>query len=160
MNAPGYFVFTGWDPEHDWPADLGFGFTGRNFAVKAEDINLTAGRNSGSLADWVVEDGSAGMWEYQKWAGGKAVAWGTVDVVFESPLTYQGLTFVDGPSVSFPFSFAGRPKVQATACADRGLYYVTPTGVTPSSTGFYLRGTCDYASVTVHVDLELRGRWK
>lgn len=72
MNAPGYFVFTGWDPEHDWPADLGFGFTGRNFAVKAEDINLTAGRNSGSLADWVVEKGTIGSWAYRKWASGMA----------------------------------------------------------------------------------------
>ena len=40
MNAPGYFVFTGWDPENDWTSDLGFGFVHGDFIVKASEVRI------------------------------------------------------------------------------------------------------------------------
>lgn len=122
--------------------------------------NQLAIPRSGRLSDFVVEEGESGAWAWEKRASGAAAAWGTVDVEFSNPLNYMGEPFVDGPTVRFPFAFASRPKVLATASADRGLYYASLTDVTASSTGFYLRGVCDYATATVHVDLLLLGRWK
>lgn len=84
MNAPGYFVFTGWDPEHDWPTDMGFGFTNNRFVVKAADVSFATRGVGGSLADFIVDEGKIGIWRWWKRASGVYEACGWTEVQVEA----------------------------------------------------------------------------
>ena len=65
---------------------------------------------AGNLADWVVAQGSSGIWTYRKWASGRAECWGSTTVSitkwsawgnwYESNYYFQ---------YSFPFTFKGEP---------------------------------------------------
>ncbi|MBX9034058.1 hypothetical protein [Gordonibacter massiliensis (ex Traore et al. 2017)] len=44
MNAPGYFVFTGWDEEHDWVTDSGFGYVNGSFVVMGREARFDVSR--------------------------------------------------------------------------------------------------------------------
>ncbi|MBX9033759.1 hypothetical protein [Gordonibacter massiliensis (ex Traore et al. 2017)] len=78
MNAPGYFVFTGWDPENDWVGDLGFGFFNNEFFVRSQRVDLWSQEisiNGERIVDWIIEEGRSGAWSYRKYANGTAECW-------------------------------------------------------------------------------------
>ena len=45
-------------------------------AQNLNDINNFLGGGPGNLADYVVEQGTSGLWTYRKWASGVAECWG------------------------------------------------------------------------------------
>lgn len=56
MNAPGYFAFTGWDPETDLTSDMGFGYTNGRFVVNARSMSLFS---SAAWANMVIVEEQA-----------------------------------------------------------------------------------------------------
>ncbi|MBX9032686.1 hypothetical protein [Gordonibacter massiliensis (ex Traore et al. 2017)] len=174
MNAPGYFVFTGWDEEHDWPADLGFGFTGESFAVKARDFNISTFGVHGKLADWVVESGTYGPWSYKKYASGTAECWirRSYDVPMDawSPSSFypQGYAASAGYCsglLDYPFPFSEPPcETFSLLGVEGGLCEAFAHSIQPNTStrsGYYQvyrTALPEAATVTMSYSMAVRGR--
>ena len=59
---------------------IAFGKTSEKDAFECympAEFNKTVAIGGTTLVDFVVEQGTSGIWSYEKWASGKAVCWGT-----------------------------------------------------------------------------------
>ena len=68
-----------------------------------------------SLGDFIIEQGTTGIWTWEKWASGKAVCWGNVDVYYQD---VNKLT----TTVDFPFEIIGDIFAQVTKIAGTDAY--------------------------------------
>ena len=67
---------------------------------------------SDATVDYIVEQGSSGIWTYRKWASGVAECWGYSDMA-SSAFTATGSVYYRtfNTAFSFPFTFKTRPYV-------------------------------------------------
>ena len=65
--------------------------------------------------DYIVERGNNDIWTWEKWASGKAVCWGNVDVYYQD---VNKLT----TTVDFPFEIIGDVCAQVTKIAGAGAF--------------------------------------
>ena len=95
-------------------------------------INFT----NGIVADFVVEQGTTGIWTWRKWYSGIAECWGknivTVDITTQA---YESIYRTQIGAIAFPFAFKSAPTCQVTvetsngawsACNVRALAQYTP----------------------------------
>lgn len=125
---------------------------------------------NGSWGDWcaedyIVEQGTYGIWTYRKWASGKAECWGRESAGFVNINSEWGSCFVNWyavPAVNYPFAFIGVPNLQATAVYENeGAYWLSVYGVpTNTATPNYaaVRGTAHNTKVAI--DFYATGKWK
>ena len=102
-----------------------------------------------TLADYVVEQGTSGIWTYRKWNSGLAECWGTSPEVTVSSSQWSawGSVYCASnviPSYYYPITFTAVPVLQITyrALSMGGMHYVEDTGLalrTPAVS--ILRGT-------------------
>ena len=90
--------------------------------------------NSKTLADFVVEQGTSGIWTYRKWASGIAECWGTSDIVTITSWNQWGGMYTASnaiPAYYYPVQFSAPPMLQITyrAIAMGGMHYVEDTGI-------------------------------
>lgn len=137
----------------------------------AEGI-LIAGQ---SLANYIVEKGTEGIWTYEKYADGTAKCWGTALV--------EGTTFTTAwgdqdqnyyaddwcEAVSYPFEFAERPKEIVTARTEASAVWVYSQstiggGGMNSTTRTANYNACRPGKVqslqNVYYDFYVIGKWK
>lgn len=118
MNAPAYFGFSGWDAERDQPTDAGFVYSRDGMLVRGRRMAFELDGMHGDLADFVVETGGSGGWEYRKWASGKAECWtrraySVPSGTWSPSAMYQGAYSAGQAScpggVPYPVAFASAP---------------------------------------------------
>lgn len=121
----------------------------------AEDWPVYRGEYS---PDYVIDQGTSGVWKYTRWASGKVEAVGRV-TVSTAVSSAWGSIYASGPlydtAVPFPFTFSSVPYV--TACLDgngAGAWLIasgSSSGATTSSVGLYeiCRGTSSTAKAYV-----------
>lgn len=80
----------------------------RRISDNEADINTMS-------VDYIVEQGTSGIWTWEKWASGKAVCWGNVDVYYQD---VNKLT----TTVDFPFEIIGDVCAQVTKIAGAGAF--------------------------------------
>lgn len=135
-------------------------------AQNLNDINNFLGGGTGNLADYVVEQGTSGIWTYRKWASGLAECWARKEIssvavtsawggLYESAdigsIAYPGGLFVAQPIFSSSvsktkrYSAAGIETDGGSASATPALYLLRATAGT-------IQG--------VEISLEAKGRWK
>lgn len=69
--------------------------------------------NSGGSADYIVEEGTSGIWTYRKWASGIAECWGTAS--YSGSWTAWGSLYaLSFNNINYPFTFYEVPIVQYT----------------------------------------------
>ena len=100
--------------------------------------------NGSPLADFVIQQGTSGVWTYRKWKSGIAECWcrKTVSTALNnawgSLYTSGSLTALN---VSFPFTFAEVPTVTVSlSCTGVGAFIMVPgssPGTSTGSTGVY-----------------------
>lgn len=109
-------------------------------------------------ADYIVEQGTSGIWTYRKWASGVAECWGVYNGDNES-LTTATAPFASYwlKDIAYPFTFIEYPVVSTTANIGTGyaimgrnydykeqvrvLYYSSMgAGTTHIRAGFYVIG--------------------
>ena len=75
-------------------------------------INFT----NGVVADFVIEQGTSGIWEYRKWYSGKVECWGKWAVGMYIKNAWASLFYNKVDAYAFPSGlFASAPKCQVTA---------------------------------------------
>lgn len=81
------------------------------------DFRFNVPVNIGDVAlDYIVEQGTSGIWAYRKWNSGRAECWGRreVDVNVTSSWGTTGFYYGTIGTINFPFKFAEVPVVNVT----------------------------------------------
>ena len=120
--------------------------------------------NSGGSADYIVEQGTSGIWTYRKWASGIAECWGYQQYSNLSVTRQYGsvyLTAVGSPQAgpNFPFTISN-PVVQRTV--QGGNQWIL-SGGDPSTTNsgeFWICRPASATGVNVKVGIYAKGLWK
>lgn len=123
--------------------------------------------NGSPLADFVIQQGTSGIWTYRKWKSGIAECWGRKSVSTAIANTWGNL-YTSGAlsalNVSFPFTFASVPTITANlTCNGTGAILMVP-GSSPapsvSSTGVYelARGSAATGSATYWINFYVIGK--
>lgn len=126
-------------------------------------VDTSAGAN---LADYIVEQGTSGIWTYRKWNSGVVECWG------QELRTDINIGSVEGSgyfalikSTSFPTNlFIGTPiycNVSVMSNSALGLIAVTPSNTTAINVSYYVWGTKQYGALaSIRLGFIVKGRWK
>ena len=114
-------------------------------------------------ADYIVSQGTSGIWTFRKWASGVAECW------LESELTLTGSTPVaymnDSAYYSYatfdlPFTFKTQPRAVADGVLGTGMGFVNVlVGSGYSKITAYVSGNQNSAAITIR-SMIVTGRWK
>ena len=124
--------------------------------------------DSTNTADYVVQQGTSGIWTYRKWNSGIAECWGVYTMTSAATKTWGSLYYSDtlAPRINYPFTFASRPQESAFlhGSSVAGWVYPEAGGIglnTTTQTGQYgfVRPTT-IASSEVKYEYTVVGRWK
>lgn len=130
--------------------------------------NLITDTESGICTDYVVDQGTSGIWSYRKWASGHAECWGSTSVT-RTFTNAWGSLYVCSPTtaIAYPFTFVERPNETATArtsspacwlysdSSGKGLNTTTQSGIYAAA-----RPTTVTSECTLYIDFIVKGRWK
>lgn len=131
------------------------------------DVGGNVRVNGSPLADFVIQQGTSGIWTYRRWKSGIAECWGRKSVSTAIANAWGNL-YTSGSlsalNVSFPFTFAAIPTITANlTCNGTGAILMVP-GSSPapsvSSTGVYelTRGSAAAGSATYWVNFYVIGK--
>ena len=121
---------------------------------------ITTLRNSVSH-DYIVAQGTSGIWFYRKWNSGLAEFWGGKQV--------SGKGSVTAPAVDFPFALTSLLYKSASAIyssGNKGVFILSGSGATSNNlthTGVYVlkQDIADEGTTTVAtIEYNVKGLWK
>lgn len=147
-------------PVFDW-SGTDFNF---NVPVRAPSLTL-----DGVQLDYIVDQGTSGIWTYRLWNSGVAECWGrksvttTIATAWGSLFTSGVLT---GTNVALPFTFVDVPCITVALTNNgAGVFLMAAGSWAPPSTtttgAFELvRGTSSTASNSYGLNYQVKGRWK
>lgn len=114
--------------------------------------------------DYIVEQGTSGIWTYRKWASGIAECWGTTDIYTCSTLeTWGSLYAIDNiiPPIAFPFEFIEVPTVTICPIHIDGYYWTySESNKTTTHSPYVSVARPTNIRFNVQVDFQVKGRWK
>ena len=113
--------------------------------------------------DYVLEQGTSGIWAYRKWASGVAECWLESDLSLTgtTPVAYMnGSAYYSYATVNLPFTFNTWPCAMANGVLGTGMGFVN---VLPESgknrVTVYVTGNQESAAITIRA-MMVTGRWK
>lgn len=133
---------------------------GAFFAKKVDAPTYSV--NGTAVADFIVDQGTDGMWVYRKWNSGIAECWGrsTVSGAFTSSVFGSATAYYSNNVLTFPFTFTESPIVTVgahdtgTGLCSGEVDGISTTGVTVRVVG----GTSAWNTATI--DVHVIGKWK
>lgn len=130
------------------------------------NFNVPVSINNVEL-DYIVDQGTSGIWRYRKWNSGMAELWGTSNTREVTCDTTWGSMFCKDdalPPVSYPFTFTATPNVQVTFDYAGQYNYWTYTSSayvgTASQTPSYGAVRPTQATIKVKAHYYVMGKWK
>lgn len=135
-------------------------------AFTGENVDDATGKGVPTV-DFVVEQGTSGIWVYRKWASGIAECWG-YDEITEALQNVSGGMYYGAahnatfPSGLFASSHGGRSGLQSCQITVDGnalLWYGTGSTYTRTQT-YYLANPAAVASSKFYVSYHASGWWK
>lgn len=113
--------------------------------------------------DYVVEQGTDGIWTYRKWASGVSECWGRI-VFLSTGSTAWGNVYWVTPNtqVDFPTSlFTSSPTVAVSTTNNAVQGWGSANNISASSVNvFLMRPTSVGSGLTIELDIIAKGRWK
>lgn len=114
--------------------------------------------------DYVVEQGSSGMWTYRKWNSGVAECWGCETISFTSPSTYGNFKYQTISDRLFPtglFITAPILTVSVNKPTGSGMPFASILGLNADHFSYYIGDPNTSAiSYTAVPQFSAKGRWK
>jgi hypothetical protein len=144
-----------------------------NTNIYGDSVNIMANKsikiNSTALADFVVEQGTSGIWNYRKWNSGLGECWGIVTVTTKID-TAWGSMYCGSTKMSrqnYPFTFTSKPSETASLTAGGSAAWMFPESSGNGVNGAYasaIYNVCRPSAVstaqTFYINLHAVGRWK
>lgn len=115
------------------------------------------------IADYIVDEGTSGMWTYRKWASGAAECWGVHNTTYTTTMASNGNYAVSGDlNLTFPTGLFLASGVCTNLTALGGGY---PDVVISQYTGgsgltFRLRTEWAVSDMGIWLQCQVRGKWK
>lgn len=109
--------------------------------------------------DWIVEQGTRGIWTYRKWNSGIAECWGESEHTIAHYTTFNGFYgyYVD---IDLPFTFAAVPIKTFTPQVGSG-FSIPAANMSDSTTKVRLYTLSSASGTnTVKGTIYVKGRWK
>lgn len=132
-------------------------------ALYNNDASITALETTASAtADYVVEQGTSGMWTYRKWNSGVMECWGTYSAtiaVTTSAGAYGGYRSSLITADAFPYTFDSVPTVIGLSMTPSGVYISNAYDSTTTNACFYLACGSSTSSKTMSVSLYAVGTY-
>lgn len=128
-----------------------------------DDLNVGGAPIELTQVDWIVEQGTDGIWTYRKWQSGIAECWGNTGIV--TVLNYNTYNNMYGYmyEVAFPQDlFSSVPVVAYSAYVGNGFALtgsINTGGYSTTSFRMYALGSASGSQPTRWV-IEAKGRWK
>lgn len=130
-------------------------------AISIGNGSTTINFNGNEMADFVVEQGTSGVWTYRKWNSGIAECWGNVST---TPSTVNGNNAV---TVNLPFTFVGTDYKVTITPAKAAMYIdgvgdcATNGSITHTTTSFTTAYKYSYGTAyAVSFNVNVYGKWK
>lgn len=121
-------------------------------------------RNFRGSVNWIVEEGTDGIWTYRKWDSGIAECWGTASGTTTCNSTWGSTMYITPAlSVTFPEDlFLEPPKVTYSSAshANSSLIPFNSGTTTKSVFMFQMGRMTSIASQNYFLDIVAKGRWK
>lgn len=119
-------------------------------------------RKVGLIDDYILAQGTSGIWTYRKWNSGMAECWSnpTSNTTYSLTSTSQ-YGFYCNSEISIPavVSFISAPAITASACGGTGLTTVNISSINKTEIGF--RPYCTTSlSWSGKIFFSCKGRWK
>lgn len=117
------------------------------------------------VADYIVEQGTDGIWSYKKWSNGDAecrckTSWNATWTLWTLPIYYSNYS----PNLDFPFEFIDVPIVDTTIyCTGNDVWKGQDTNNLPSKTKagkWYALKVNNGGSGTLTLNIIAKGKWK
>lgn len=128
------------------------------------NFNVPVSIQGQTITDFIVEQGTSGMWTYRKWNSGIAECWGlSSNASVAATTTWGSLYTKDGafPSYSYPFDFVSLPVIQVYPLSSGGNFWLfTGSGASVSQTPEVSVVRATSYTVTARVSYYVIGRWK
>lgn len=131
------------------------------------DFNINGAlKINGNSIDYIVEEGTKGIWTYRKWNSGIAECWGTTSPKTLTLNTAWGNLYTNNTSlinnaISYPFSFTATPAVVASTIFNNTSYWaVMANSGGVSSSPEYKAVMPQSGSATCSLHFHVIGKWK
>lgn len=113
------------------------------------------------IADYVVEQGTEGMWRYRKWNSGIAECWGYTSAESIACTTQWGSAYYSSPrTYNFPSGlFLPYPTVNALLYDNGGLGWITINTWSESNVNLYISEPISNTR-NMQICFQVSGRWK
>ena len=116
------------------------------------------------VVDYIVEQGTAGIWTYEKKASGIVKCWGSsTHLGIANTKWNEGHFYFAVNAIDFPENlFVEKPDVWVTIEEDSGYFFCTKKTSTKTNTGalYAMSPTQFTVEKTVTFNIEAKGRWK
>lgn len=133
-----------------------------NLAKRIASALTEAKDYTDARGDYIVEEGTSGIWYYRKWASGAAECWGTQTETKASYVTLGNNWYgFNTTSVSLPFTFLQTPNVNTSIKIGSSLSFASPLiSVSTTAVNAYGMAYGQSTSTTVIVNYQVKGLWK
>ena len=121
---------------------------------------------STGAVDFIVEQGTSGIWTYRKWESGLVECWGTYEAtsgINVSKNNFQGSYYSDGITVTLPVPFTSILSFIASGGSASNIHWARPyyTNVSSNTVAFMLiTNASNQNNAGTVVGLEVKGTWK
>lgn len=116
----------------------------------------------GTLSDWVVAEGTSGIWRWRKWASGDAECYMRVSQTFSTTIPW-GPLYYDGSKPggwALPFTFDAKPNVSVTLLNGSVFAFKNDDDTTTNVGTLWVISAISYNSLAVSIEVKVDGRWK
>lgn len=116
------------------------------------------------MEDYVVEQGTSGIWIYRKWASGIAECWGVSDAITQTTSTDWNVMTSNTatPSIAYPFTFKNSPVVSPSVHIHDGNFWLVTfnAGSTTKTPTYQIARGKSATTVTFKLGFHVFGQWK
>lgn len=127
----------------------------------AFEVNGDIYINGEKIGDFVVEEGTDGIWTYRKWNSGIAECWGIKDGTANHTRTWAGLSICDAVNVSFPTDlFLATPTATMSSIGANSSVIFNGGATTQNQITFQLGRGSNANNIAYAVSIIAKGRWK
>ena len=135
--------------------------TADNLNAIQDELIRVGGAGTLPVADYVVEQGTSGIWTYRKWNSGIAECWitssrnvsGSPSIIIDTA-HYMRVTWTDFPSI-----FSEAPRGWGSGRLGTGLGWLTVVPNSKTSIDIFIWGNQDSSDGVIE-SLMLIGNWK
>lgn len=116
-----------------------------------------------SMTDYVIDQGSSGVWEYRKWKNGMYECWYHGNTTLNITTQSGGVYFANVTSINYPITFASAPTILITTQGSSGCWASSGDndhGSTTKTGRIWVYRGASSSNVSVDINIYVHGRWK